>query len=667
MDISLFNLKPLEEAFAANLVAFPNMEVSTREAHEVFFSPEFRALNSINLTKILMGVSEKHSELELTSLHGKLLMKVSKLKYQYSTVLTNFCKAQADSTLAALIVEACLCSGIWKYHVDKKLHSDGKFHVVTIVVLGGEEEESDLLHGYCDEPGQMVPTHVGHQRLSAEFKDYYRARGSMAFTVTDMWSEELLLEFMKRSVEYNSVSKNEKRAKKRYRMRNKGIPAAVKLAAKPFFYLPVRPDDRGREVYAAVRLFGMRPQGKLLETLCLDKAMGTLITDEGADHIKHIIYSVLKGKCSLEHALKHFSQKHFNAATEASPFDVPVPVGPVTDENRNEFRKAESDFGKAFLLNKCARALVLYAAGKPCRYIFGKDLTNCGLMVAGSCFGSGKMLTGANLMGHKRVNDSHAQFGKAHGLDALTRDQVKDIHTPLLHGSSSFTLVKELHKHVPNPDDYTEESVDLHNIEAYGDEVENIDMIASWGADVVSNHQNILKWTMPDGFPACHKAVMERTPYSVFAASTRVKGKDYKEYKVMGTMPIALDVKGRPTFGRDNVTLRSDKGVKVKNRGLFANATHAIDAMNLRGISVRLMNKGSVFLTKHDDFMVAPDDFNDVIEECQSFFSYLRSNNLYQDALDQISAKLVVPADAPILLVGNAPNKAAESVNFLMV
>jgi hypothetical protein len=431
--------------------------------------------------------------------------------------------------------------------------------------------------------------------------------------------------------------------------------------------MPMYPDGRGRQCYRASRLYGLRPGGKLAETQFLDRAFGKVLTESAADHIKHIIYTLRHGKYSVKHALRHWSVEDLAWAWNQDPMCVLVPDVEYSESTRQVYRKAEAAFGEALLALKCAKALEQYDRGEPCHYLFGKDLTNSGLIMAANCFKSPEMLQGANMMGKQRVADSHMQFGVAHGIEHLSRGEIKDIHTPLLHGSSVFTIVKKLHEHVDNPEDFDVENVHQHNVDAYGEEVDNIETIADWGRRAVSNQQNVLKWRMPDGFVACHQAMMERTPFSVFAASTRVKGKPYKEYKLVATMPLSLDRKGVPVFGRENVTTASNKGVNVKVRGLFANITHSIDALLLRLVIDHLIDRDEVFLLKHDDYMMSPDCFDGVIAVCQEFFDYLQHNNLYQDALYQIADTLRVPRAAPELLVGNGVNKTRQSFNFLMV
>ncbi len=638
-----------------------NLQKVPRIAHEAVLETDYLQVNSRKLARIEQAFKLKYPKLPIESLQGKLELKMPQIKYPDG--LTNFEKEEIRHTIAAIYIELLIDNE--RVDVEVKTTGAGKLtRHRTEVILGGTADEKDLLEGLCMEPGQMIQTHVGHQRLNAEFKWTLSRLGSMPFKLSDWYSPDLLRRFYHLSAEYNSESNSEKRVKRHFRHDNDYMQAVDKLADLERFYLPMFFDDRGRMYYYFSKLFGVRPGGKLFETLMIDRAEPKLLSEKAVDHIKHIIYTVLHGKYSVEHAVKHFNAKTLQQAKDADPLAVEVPDVPYKG-NERVYRHAESEFAERVLLNKCAHALELYAAGEPCSYMFGKDLTNSGLIMAANSFRSEKMLRGANMYGLKTVADSHSQFGKAQEIDHLPRSEVKSIHTPLLHGSSARAIARMISDHLGEGKDVTEEDVHQHNIDAYGAEVDNIETIAAWGELMVNNHRNILKWKMPDGFPASHRSVMVRTPFNVYAASTRVKSKPFKEYKLMATMPIALGADGKCVFGRENTTVLSDKGVGVKTRGLFANITHSIDAMLLRKVIGVLLDSEEVFLLKHDDYMVSPDMFDEVIATAQEFFDYLQSGNLYQEILDQIAEKY--GTHAPRLLVGNAPNRVAESFNFLMV
>lgn len=661
-----FDLAGLRSAFILCANQFPNMQPATKAAHNILFNESFLLSNSVKITKIFGAIIENHSELAMESLHGKVNTKLSGLRYSYPQGFSNFQRAETDHTLAALLIELHLDNGVFACRTETQ-RVEGKYTQRTIVELGGIDQPVDLLAGYCDGPGQLQATHIGHERIPATQKALYLRMSQMKFKVSDVFSEALLKHFYKLSPEYNGESASEGRTSRKFRHNVTYMNAAKELAAKPHFHMPVYPDDRGREYYRASRLFGLRPQGKLAETLLLDRAEPVVLGESAISHMKHIIFTLRYGKVSVADAVNGFSGCDLAWARGLDPLSVEVPDVKYSKATQRQYREAEGLFGEYLLANKAAKALENAEAGIPCHYLFGKDLANSGLIMAANCFRSEKMLHGANMMGEDAVADSHVQFGKAHGVDHLPRGEIKDIHTPLLHGSSAQTLLRILQSHVSNPEDFDLQKVLDHNVDAYGKEVNNIDAIAQWGHDVVSNNQNILKWKMPDGFPACHKAVMVRTPFSVYAASTRVKNKAYKEYKVMATMPLSRDRKGFPVFGRENTSGNSNKGVEVKTRGLYANVTHSIDAMLLRWVSAYLLERDEVFLVKHDDYIMSPDCFEGVIKVCQEFFRYLQNNNVYQDALDQIAERSLVCNEAPVLLVGSGPDRTAESFNFLMV
>jgi len=671
MEILKFSLSNLRLAFAECQLAYPNMAEPTKVAHKIFLSPEFWETNSKKIEKIVMHLKANNDELAIESLEGKIEKKLGALKFRRPTGMSNFDKALVSHTMAALLVELMLDNKIVTSRVNLVAHTDPDTgHVrkrnLTTIILGGTPEPTNHLVGYEDEPGIVRSKFVGFERLPRHQIQMDMEQASIPFKVSDVWTEERLSHFYKGSALYHAETKNEKRVKRHRRFNVDYMAAAKELVAKEKFYLPVNHCSRYRTYYDANALYGFRPQGKLFEVAMLDAYKPKLLGESAINTCKHIICDARYGKMTELDSVNRFSDEDYIWALEQDPLNVPLPGVKYSELTHDKFRKFEDRCGEAINVLKAARAIEMTLAGIPCHYMLGKDLTNSGLIMLASCSGSEQMLTAGNLMGQDCVNDSHTQFGTAQGVMHLGRRAVKEIHTPLLHGSSVQTIVKILHNHVENPDDFTVESVDQHNVEAYGIEVDNIDLIAAWGADVVTNTQNVLKWKTDDGLTAFHQAVMERTPFSVFAASTRIEGKFHKEYKIMATMPLALDRRGMPIFGRENTTAHSHKGTNVKTRGLFANLTHSIDGTLLRRITRMLLDKGESFLVKHDDYIVMPDMFEAVTKVCQEFFSYLRDNNLMQDALDQIADRLERYVPAPKLLVGNAPNKALESVNFLM-
>ena len=630
----------------------------TLPMHQLVYEQDYLLKNSKVLGKFLNHLRANHRELNIETVLGKLAIKLPFPKGYFGTgrKYNNFTRKQASYILAGVIVEVFIDAGIFK--TTSRIVYDPKPKTLTYILLGSSDATVDLLAGYSEEPGTANVTHTSNGfRIGKLLKGILADMEQMRFKISDHFDEALLLHGYGLTGAYLAPSKNEKSDKRYYRFFNTYKNAWNELKERGDFSLTAYPDSRLRLYYSANVLIGARPQGKLWETLAIDRAEPKLLGDAAVKHIKHIIMTTLHSKMSVDQALQRFTVEDLAAAKSADPFAVTAPDVAFTG-NEGLFRKAESDFGEAILLNKCAKALEMAEMGIPCPYIFGKDLTNSGLIMSGNSFHSPKMLEGANCMGSLDVMDSHMQFGAAHKVDkVLSRIQIKDIHTPLLHGSSVFTIAEKLKFYVPNPDAITEQSVMEHNVEAYGHEVNNIEEVAAFGYHAVNNHVNKLTWALPDGEKAQHESVMEHTPFKVYAVSTRKKSSSYHAYNLVQTMPLAVDASGRNAFD-------SSLGVNTKRRGLFANITHGLDAYVLRRLVSMLLAQDEVFLLKHDDYMVSPDMFDDVITSLQGSFDILQQRNLYQSALNQIGNILGI--DAPQLVMGDAPNRVKHSVNFLI-
>lgn len=657
-SVESIDLTELRESF--NACRHMMTDGITLPIHELVYEQDYLAQNSKVISKFINHLYSHHRELNIETVVGKLAVKLPFPKnfFGEGRKYTNFARKQASYVLAAIITEILVDGGILKLDARVVYHG-GKPKTMTYVLLGSSDSETDLLAGYDLEPGQTKITHTSNGfRVKKVVKAILEELATMPFKISDVFDEELLIHGYRLSAAYNAPSENEKDIKRQYRFEHTYRDAWLELKSRDQFYLPVYPDGRLRFYYTANVLYGARPQGKLWETLAIDRAEPKLLDRTAYHHIVHIIMTILFGKMSVTDAVGAFRQHHHQQALTIDPMAVEVP-DVAYPGNEGAFRLAENEFGERILLNKCAQALQMYYDQIPCPYLFGKDLTNSGLIIAGNSFRAQKMLEGANCMGSNVVADSHMQFGKAHGVaDILSRGQIKDIHTPLLHGSTVNTIVSKLQLYVEDTDSITAKAVQEHNVEAYGHEVNNIEQIAAFGYNVVNNHVNKLSWKLPDGEVAHHESLMEHTPFKVYAVSNRKKGKHYHAYSLIQTMPLAVDERGHNAFS-------AELGVNTKRRGLFANITHSLDAYVLRRLVRQLLDSNEVFLLKHDDFMVSPDAFGLVIKSLQSSFDHLQHYNLYQSALDQIADANGV--EAPRLITGDAPNKTKESVNFLMV
>ena len=633
-----------------------SMSYLNQLVHDDVLNGEFMAKNSKRLTTAIEGIARSKSEIAIEAFAGELFSRFKVVNHEHSL----YDQALMDKYRAFLIVNVLIDNGTFKVREKSTTRIKNGLKVVMstkYVVTGGKPTKKHLHNGYNVLPGEIGRKKAGVISLNAEQKVFLSEIGSQAFCVSDVYSPELMEKMYDLMDDYHSSDRagsgnREAGFDKRKRYAAYG-EAIADLATWDAFYLPVWFDGRMRMGYEA-QLVGLRPQGKLIETLLIDSAEPKTIGKEGAEHLRHIIY-ILWGKkrVTKEYANEHFDRSHYEWAMSQDPMDLTYNHG-----------GDELDImGERMLAKKAAIALDYYDAGMPCKYIFGKDLTNSGLLMAAAGFQSPEMMLGANLLDAYVCHDSHTQFGDAYGLP-LTRSAVKKIHMGLLHGSTISTIQKMISEVLGK-----EISIDkLHeyNVKAYGACVDNIDAIASWGAQVIDNKQTLLKWKTPDGYLAQSMAYFKHVTTECYAASASEKRK-YVKCHITTSMPMALDGKGFPIHASgENAGVYSKKGVEVKNRGLYANITHSLDAYLLRRIMRRLMDEGFVFLMKHDDYMVPADAFPIVIEEILKFFKNVEKQNYYQHCLDQIAkscGERVVYIPKVILGNGKVSDNAC---NFLM-
>ena len=200
------------------------------------------------------------------------------------------------------------------------------------------------------------------------------------------------------------------------------------------------------------------------------------------------------------------------------------------------------------------------------------------------------MMIPANVGGAPQQLDSHGMLQVKLGL--TSRDTAKDIHQPLLHGSSMHTLASVLECSV--------REAEIFVTKAYGKSVLNIEKIADWGVAVATNNNTSLLWKTRDGFNAQSIAYVETVPLTIkFIADRNSQG--WGQLLLHKDMPLLKSVKGELVYGGGSSSNKAKVGGTVKNRGLYANVTHSVDAAALRDIIRATGGRG---LWKHDNFLV---------------------------------------------------------------
>lgn len=642
------------------------MEYLTTLVHNYVLSEEYLGMKGkqrrigIALSKIAEAapVRKKRKELLVQTFIGKMRFKLPAM--HLNVKLHPFELERTKLIASSLVTNVLLDSGTLELREETKamkVNGQRKFKKFLHVQLGGEAVAKDYYKGIHLEPGVVFQQSVGGWNLTAQQREFLAEVSSVPYKVWSECSEELLYhgyslkEDWNRSKDKdgNRLSEDPILKKRRFLKYADKIVNHVKRF--PRYYMSGKYDDRGRFYYDAAVLDGIRPHGKLWETLMIDSAEPFDLTEEDERVLKHIIYVTIHGRTSEEKANDKFTEMDYHRASEANPMEA----------------ETEKEFGEALLLYKCVQALDQYNNNEQSTFLFGGDFTNSGLMMAGMSFHSKEMMKAGNLGNHKTVYDSHTEFGDAFGLD-LPRDDVKKLHTALLHGGTTKTLQENLAVILANQGyegEVTERMVTDATEKAYGDCVRNIETIADWGTLIVGNRQSVLRWTMPDKHKAASKAHMEGVPVRCYAASARHK-EGYTSYVVVSNMPLVEDKNGFPIYDKDTQLDGVPYPVKVKKRGLFANLTHSIDAYVLRCVVAALRAAGRPFLLKHDDYIVPPGAFHIVRQAAQEAFDTLYQTNVYRTALEEIAENSPYELEVPELYMGNAKNTASLSTNFLM-
>jgi hypothetical protein len=638
------------------------MEHLTRVVHEYVLSDQYlgKKGKAKQIWKGVGKIADINKELLIQSFVPKLRFKLPALHLdeQFDAFETERAKLIAAGIVTNVLVD----SGYFTVREDicvipvKTVNGHKKFKKFLYLQLGGEPLK-DLYKGINLDPGVVNQSSVCGRSLTAEQRFHLSEVASVPYKIWDGCTTELLMhgyglksdwhkkhwvdaDGKKRRLSEDPIVK-----KRRFAVYADKIVNHVKKF--PKFFLSMKYDHRYREYYEAATLAGMCPHGKLWETLMIDSAEPFDLTEDDREVLKHIIYVNIHGRTTMANALKAFTVEDLFYAESVDPMTATT----------------EKEFGRLLLLHKASIALKQYADGEQSTFMFGYDFTNSGLMMAGLSFHSKEMMKSANLGNHKTVHDSHTDFGKGYGLD-LDRDTVKEVHTPLLHGSSIKTLVKILNSHL-GEGAVDEAKVSEANEKAYGLCVRNIGTIADWGALVTGNRQSILRWTMPDSYKAASRAHMEGVPIECYAASARHK-EGYCLYVVVSNMPLVEDNNGYPIYDKNTQLDGVSYPVKVHKRGLFADLTHSIDAYVLRCVVRALRAAGMPFLLKHDDYIVPPRAMHIVKAAAQEAFNELYKVNMYSEALKEIAEFSPYNPGIPTLYMGDARNTAGVSENFLM-
>lgn len=636
--------KTVEVDITANHAAFRlsggDYDTFNRTVHEYFYTKYFPRYRG-RINRAVSQIADSVDEVLLPTLSGKLRNKLPPT--QVPGFSGDYYEAKSREIIATIICHCLMDANTFPSKIQHK-RAEGRWETLTYLYLGGEHKKY-LLNGLHFTPGVATQTRTDAGKLSSKHKQLLKALSSMPFKMSDIVTEELVYFMYTLKDDWNKrVDAMGNKLKEDHNTkiaRYKEYASLIAALEQETFYLEMKYSGSGRMFYK-LQLEGMRPQGKLYETLFIDSANAYHMDEEQVRALKHMIYVTMSGErvTPLE-AERRLTDDMIEQALAGDVFEC----------------TNEEEAGECLLLWKAATALRDTEQGLPTNYLFGWDFTNSGLIMAGISFHSEKMMDAGNIHTRDDVVDMHSKFGAAYNLD-VSRKEIKKVHMPLLHGASLRGITKKVNE--VSSESYTETEVRQKNVDAYGPEVDNLIDIADWGVQALHNEQTQFIWTLPDGFRACHKAYFESVPMQITVASANEKHSKSNRttHTVIRNMPYAMDNTGRPLVKVD--------GKAPKVRGLYANITHSLDSYVLRRVIENLLLTGIPFLLKHDDYMVHPAAFDVVMYQSKQVFNELYETNLYDAAVQEIAQHAKSELPAPCLVRGNAANVINEAQAYLM-
>ena len=474
---------------------------------------------------------------------------------------------------------------------------EGKYKTISKVrIRGAVGASKDVFHGISTlVPGIVKQKAIRTYRLRSKDKAILSKLSSVQFYRSEFCTNT----YISRIHETLLVDAHSRELPIKRKFRYEGYRDAIMSLES--FYLSYKYDGRGRMGPDAGVLEGFRPHGK-----CYESAAFELAPRELTEYGRRLLESLEYEPVELHNAVT----KH--------------------------------ELLSCLRVPQVTKALDTNSTGMTVEF----DVTNSGLLIAGLCFKSPEMLMATNGYGSDQLADSHTVFGDVYGLD---RDTAKKVHTPLLHGSSTKTIAGILTEITGKS--YSVEDVYAANEKAYGKAVHNINAIALYGRQIMSNHRSEVSWTMPNGFRATHRAYTTSVPLELQLNGRKVK--------VMSDMPLLLDAKGMPVY--DSNAPGAKDSTSTKMMGLYADIIHSIDGYVLS----RVIDAGIELLPKHDAFLVHPNDGELLKTTLQDIYSDVYERDLIRGILSQIEAATGV--EAPELFIGNAENRVKQSELFLSV
>lgn len=426
----------------------------------------------------------------------------------------------------------------------------GEWKTQQLLSFGNKAKQSKYkVNGISMVPGTVIQKEYKIQaggkarKLNKQEKELLSLASSFKLRLIDI-PLELLERYMKASPWYVNVLEGIVKMDK-IQADELVYEALVKykiLSSLDGFYLQMWLDYRTRLYYYLAEM-GFNPHGKQFETCLFEAAESYMITS-----IDEYLYSavvLIDGRMPHHEAIDKFNaNKDYYVEKLRSPLSDTASV---------------DEMGEWLYNTRLADAIDSYYNGEETHFLLSEDATNGGLQHGGIGFHSMEMMIPANVGGAPEQLDSHGNLQQLLGL--ASRDTAKEIHQPLLHGSSMNTLAGVLECSVREAEAFI--------VKAYGRSALNIEKIADWGVAVATNNNTSLLWKTRDGFNAQSIAYVETVPLNVrFIAERNKQG--WGQLLLHKDMPLLRSAKGELVYGSGTSIDKLKVGGKVKNRGLYA-------------------------------------------------------------------------------------------------
>jgi hypothetical protein len=506
----------------------------------------------------------------------------------------------------------------------------------------------DKLHGVMTEPGVVLQKSIGGLKPVKAQKDFLKLLADQPFMVHSELSSAVLNKFYTLKDDWDkSHDKNGNKIKwvgAFKRKHYKEMAVEVMELQDCIYYLAFKYDHRLRVGPEGNRLEGINAHGKTFETLqhC-SAAKHSLVDTMGV--LKQQLYSARETRAGIFESSWLLEDNHFTPVTE----DVVLAS------------TSQKEMANLWVAKKALESIEHLQAGEDCGNLFGWDFTFSGGIMAGLLFKSPEFLQSGNLYGSDVITDAHARFGELFGIQ-LDRDTVKSMQQPVMHGGHISGLVNTITEHGY---DMTEDQVHSSLVRVYGESVVNIDAIAQWGATIACSEYSTMRWTMPDGMIASHKAYQSGVAVENYVASASHKA-GYSHTIELTELPYETTRTGKPLYAKEMTIGNTTHKVVTHLRGLFADILHSVDAYVLRRIVQAIRATGMPILVKHDNFYIHPSSYPLLMATAKEVFKELLASNILSDILNEIAAHSHVSAVAPEIIYGEAEDRIDASHLFLL-